>query len=51
MQHPPRPHSQDSAVARTVLVVEDDQSIALGLRINLEKEGYAVQVETDGLAT
>ncbi|HSQ65721.1 MAG TPA: response regulator transcription factor [Polyangiaceae bacterium] len=48
MQHPPRPHSQDGAVARSVLVVEDDQSIALGLRINLEKEGYKVQVETDG---
>jgi DNA-binding response OmpR family regulator len=31
-----------------VLVVEDDASIALGLRINLEKEGYAVRVEGDG---
>jgi len=50
MQHPPRPHSLDGAVARSVLVVEDDQSIALGLRINLEKEGYKVQVETDGAA-
>ncbi|CAN5302203.1 response regulator transcription factor [soil metagenome] len=33
---------------RTVLVVEDDPSISLGLRINLEKEGYRVLVEGDG---
>ena len=33
-----------------VLVVEDDAGIAMGLRINLEKEGYTVQVETDGEA-
>ena len=49
MQHPPRPHNHDvAAIARTVLVVEDDMSIALGLRINLEKEGYKVLVEDDG---
>jgi DNA-binding response OmpR family regulator len=35
---------------RCVLVVEDDASIALGLRINLEKEGYTVRVESDGEA-
>ena len=34
--------------ARTVLVVEDDASIALGLRINLEGEGYQVLVAEDG---
>lgn len=34
--------------ARTVLVVEDDPSISLGLRINLEKEGYRVIVTGDG---
>ena len=33
---------------RTVLVVEDDESISLGLRINLEKEGYRVLVRGDG---
>jgi DNA-binding response OmpR family regulator len=33
---------------RTVLVVEDDASIALGLRINLEAEGYRVLVADDG---
>jgi DNA-binding response OmpR family regulator len=31
-----------------VLVVEDDPSIAIGLRINLESEGYQVQVAEDG---
>jgi len=33
-----------------VLVVEDDSSIALGLRINLEAEGYRVAVAADGAA-
>lgn len=33
-----------------MLVVEDDAAIAMGLRINLEKEGYAVRVEGDGEA-
>ena len=31
-----------------VLVVEDDPSIAMGLQINLEKEGYIVTLSTDG---
>lgn len=33
---------------KRVLVVEDDPSIAIGLRINLESEGYAVTVAEDG---
>jgi DNA-binding response OmpR family regulator len=33
---------------RVVLVVEDDASIALGLRINLEGEGYRVLLAEDG---
>ncbi len=32
-----------------VLVIEDDTSIALGLRINLESEGYEVHVAEDGV--
>ncbi len=47
MQHPPPPQSDKG---RSVLVVEDDASIAVGLRINLEKEGYSVRVEGDGQA-
>lgn len=31
-----------------VLVIEDDQSISVGLRINLEAEGYAVLTAEDG---
>jgi DNA-binding response OmpR family regulator len=34
--------------AKRVLVVEDDPSIMLGLRINLEAEGYAVLSAEDG---
>lgn len=36
------------APAKRVLVVEDDPSIALGLRINLQGEGYAVLSAEDG---
>ena len=40
----PAPESQK----RRVLVVEDDESIAMGLQINLEKEGYDVLLADDG---
>src|SRR6187431_2374106 len=33
---------------RQVLIVEDDESIALGLKLNLEAEGYSVEVAGDG---
>lgn len=33
---------------KKVLVVEDDPSIAIGLRINLESEGYVVELAEDG---
>jgi DNA-binding response OmpR family regulator len=33
---------------KRVLVVEDDPSIAIGLRINLESEGYVVSLAEDG---
>lgn len=33
---------------RRVLIVEDDASIAIGLRINLESEGYRVTTADDG---
>ena len=31
-----------------LLVVEDEEHIASGLRFNLEAEGYAVEVEESG---
>jgi DNA-binding response OmpR family regulator len=40
--------SKNGDEKRTVLVVEDDASIALGLRINLESEGYRVLLAEDG---
>jgi DNA-binding response OmpR family regulator len=33
---------------KRILIVEDDESILLGLRMNLEAEGYAVEVATEG---
>jgi len=41
----PTPHA---SIKRRVLVVEDDASITLGLRINLESEGYDVLDAEDG---
>lgn len=35
---------------KRILVIEDDPSIVLGLRMNLEAEGYAVDVAEDGEA-
>lgn len=37
----------DGAHAR-ILVIEDDPSILLGLRMNLEREGYSVDIAEDG---
>src|SRR3954470_22315686 len=39
-----------SAPGKRILVIEDDPSIVLGLRMNLEAEGYAVEVAEDGEA-
>jgi len=39
---------QGSGARRTVLVVEDDDSIAMGLEMNLSAEGYRVLLATDG---
>ncbi len=35
---------------RRVLIVEDDESISLGLKMNLEAEGFLVETEIDGEA-
>jgi DNA-binding response OmpR family regulator len=39
------PPTEDGA---TVLIVEDDESILLGLKMNLEAEGFVVETATDG---
>jgi len=50
MQNPPPKAHSDSVQRRSVVVVEDDVAIAMGLRINLEKEGYDVRLAADGEA-
>src|SRR5580658_6135079 len=40
--------SEPGGAAKTVLVVEDDESIALGLEMNLTSEGYRVVGARDG---
>jgi two-component system, OmpR family, alkaline phosphatase synthesis response regulator PhoP len=37
-----------NANGKHILIIEDDDSICLGLRMNLEAEGYAVSVAMDG---
>ncbi|MBX3189223.1 MAG: response regulator transcription factor [Labilithrix sp.] len=44
----PVPTARAPLAGKRVLVVEDDASIAIGLRINLESEGYVVHVAEDG---
>ncbi len=48
VQPGPRPGKTVSLQGRRILVVEDDPSIAIGLRINLESEGYEVLIAEDG---
>jgi two-component system, OmpR family, alkaline phosphatase synthesis response regulator PhoP len=40
--------AEPGSAAKTVLVVEDDESIALGLEMNLASEGYHVLTAVDG---
>lgn len=37
-------------MSKRILLVEDDPSIVIGLRMNLEREGYHVELATDGQA-
>jgi two-component system, OmpR family, alkaline phosphatase synthesis response regulator PhoP len=39
---------KESSTPRTVLIVEDDESISMGLEMNLGAEGYRVLVAKDG---
>jgi DNA-binding response OmpR family regulator len=42
------PGSADVAPGRSILIVEDNETLALGLRTSLEVEGYKVECITDG---
>lgn len=39
----------DTVTKKRVLVVEEDENLAFGLKFNLEVEGYDVEVERDGV--
>ncbi|RLB62795.1 MAG: DNA-binding response regulator, partial [Deltaproteobacteria bacterium] len=40
--------TQSEPAAARVLVIEDDESIQLGVKMSLEREGYQVGVADDG---
>ena len=40
--------TSDIAVDRSILIIEDNETLALGLRTSLEVEGYKVECITDG---
>jgi len=42
------PGSSDAASDRSILILEDNETLALGLRTSLEVEGYKVECVTDG---
>jgi two-component system, OmpR family, alkaline phosphatase synthesis response regulator PhoP len=42
------PGSDDAATDRSILIIEDNETLALGLRTSLEVEGYKVECVTDG---
>lgn len=50
MNEKEQPKGARPAGRKLILVVEDDASISLGLRMNLEAEGHSVQVADDGEA-
>jgi DNA-binding response OmpR family regulator len=42
------PGASDVVVGRSILIIEDNETLALGLRTSLEVEGYNVECVTDG---
>ena len=48
MTHAWQPLGSDVAVDRSILILEDNETLALGLRNSLEIEGYKVECVTDG---
>ena len=48
MTHAWQPTGSDVAVDRSILILEDNETLALGLRTSLEVEGYKVECVTDG---
>jgi two-component system, OmpR family, alkaline phosphatase synthesis response regulator PhoP len=50
MTHTWQPPGSDDSVDRSILILEDNETLALGLRTSLEVEGYRVDCVTDGNA-
>ena len=50
MTHSWQPPGSDDSVDRSILILEDNETLALGLRTSLEVEGYKVDCVTDGNA-
>ncbi|MEP6858803.1 MAG: response regulator transcription factor [Gemmatimonadales bacterium] len=48
MTHAWQPPGSDAALERSILIIEDNETLALGLRTSLEVEGYKVDCVTDG---
>jgi len=48
MTHAWQPLGSDVALGRSILILEDNETLALGLRNSLEIEGYKVECVTDG---
>jgi DNA-binding response OmpR family regulator len=48
MTHAWQPFGSEVAVDRSILILEDNETLALGLRNSLEIEGYKVECVTDG---
>jgi two-component system, OmpR family, alkaline phosphatase synthesis response regulator PhoP len=50
MTHSWQPPGSHESVDRSILILEDNETLALGLRTSLEVEGYRVDCVTDGTA-
>ncbi len=48
MTHASQPSENGHAPGRSILIIEDNETLALGLRTSLEIEGYKVDCITDG---
>jgi len=48
MTHAWQPPGSGAALERSILIIEDNETLALGLRTSLEVEGYKVDCVTDG---
>jgi two-component system alkaline phosphatase synthesis response regulator PhoP len=49
LSRPPRPERSVAAPLARILVIEDNEDLAFGLRNNLEIEGYGVELAADGV--